>query len=586
VTESRGIKVYNVSSGKTLPQWLSEKKKKSLRKDEEYKSRIELIQDLEFDVASSHLRLSKDGKFMAATGVYPPQVKVYELSELSMKFERHMDCEVVQFQILSDDYSKMAFLQADRTIEFHAKFGTYYKTRVPKVGRDLCYDPVSCDLVVVGSSPDVYRLSLEQGRFLKPYSVLSPAINCVDRSDVHGLLAFGTESGTVECWDPRARSRVGVCDVAAKVAERRGSVVQRDDDDDASVEGVSAIRFDGDGLSLAAGTSGGYTALFDLRSSRPLYVKDQQYGQPIVDLRFHRTGEGSYLMAADAKILKVWEGGKRDGQLYASIEPPADINEVCLCPDSGLLMFATEQPRMHVYFVPALGPAPQWCSFLDSLTEELEETRREEVFEDYKFVTRDELLQLGLGGLVGTNMVKAYMHGFFLDAQLYARSKAVMNPFEYEEYRKKKIRDKVENKMQERIARKEPLPKVNRELAEKIMSSKEEEGKDEAAAKKVRSTDKKKLASQNKLLEDDRFKALFEKPEFQIDKESNEYKLLHPSEAALERNARREEEDGGEHFDEIAGLGSESESSDEEREDVAGDSRTALTFPCPPPPYP
>ena len=44
VTESRGVKVYNVSSGKTLPQWLSDKKKKSLRKDEEYKSRIELIQ--------------------------------------------------------------------------------------------------------------------------------------------------------------------------------------------------------------------------------------------------------------------------------------------------------------------------------------------------------------------------------------------------------------------------------------------------------------------------------------------------------------------------------------------------------------
>eukprot|EP00960_Hanusia_phi_P056273 763211-Hanusia_phi.AAC.2 len=461
-------------------------------------------------------------------------------------------------------------MQADRTIEFHAKFGTYYKTRVPKVGRDLCYDPVSCDLIVVGSSPEVYRLSLEQGRFLKPYSVLSPAINCVDRSDVHGLLAFGTESGTVECWDPRARSRAGVCDVAAKVGEKRGSLVVREEDE--SVEGVTALRFDADGLSLAAGTSGGYTALFDLRSSKPLYVKDQQYGQAIVDLRFHRTGEGSYLMAADSKILKVWEGGRRDGQLYASIEPPADINEVCLCPQSGLLMFATEQPRMHVYFVPALGPAPMWCSFLDSLTEELEETRREEVFEDYKFVTREELAQLGLSGLVGTNMVKAYMHGFFLDAQLYARSKAVMNPFEYEEYRKKKIRDKVENKMQERIARKEPLPKVNRELVEKIMQGKEEESKEEEGQnKKVRPTDKKKVASQSRLLQDDRFKALFEKPEFQIDKESSEYKLLHPSEAAMDRNAKRaEEEDGGEHFDEIAGLGSESESSEDEREDVAG----------------
>ena len=193
VTESHGVKVYNVSSGKTLPQWLSEKKKKSLRKDEEYKSRIELIQDFEFDVASQRLRISRDGKFLAATGVYPPQVKVYEVGELSMKFERHMDCEVVQFDILSDDYSKMVFLQADRTVELHAKFGTYYKTRIPKTGRDMVYDPVSCDLIIGGSSSDVYRLNLEQGRFLKPYSVLSEAVNCLDRSAMHGLIAMGTE---------------------------------------------------------------------------------------------------------------------------------------------------------------------------------------------------------------------------------------------------------------------------------------------------------------------------------------------------------------------------------------------------------
>ncbi len=29
---------------------------------------------------------------------------------------------------------------------------------------------------------------------------------------------------------------------------------------------------------------------------------------------------------------------------------------------------------MQVHFIPALGPAPKWCSFLDSLTEELEES--------------------------------------------------------------------------------------------------------------------------------------------------------------------------------------------------------------------
>lgn len=36
-------------------------------------------------------------------------------------------------QVLSPDYSKIVFMQVDRHLEFHAKFGTYYKTRVPKV---------------------------------------------------------------------------------------------------------------------------------------------------------------------------------------------------------------------------------------------------------------------------------------------------------------------------------------------------------------------------------------------------------------------------------------------------------------------
>ena len=42
-------------------------------------------------------------------------------------------------QILTEDYSKAAFLCADRTVTLHARFGQYYKTRVPKYGRDLAY---------------------------------------------------------------------------------------------------------------------------------------------------------------------------------------------------------------------------------------------------------------------------------------------------------------------------------------------------------------------------------------------------------------------------------------------------------------
>jgi hypothetical protein len=36
--------VYNVAGGKSLPEWLSDKKREALRKDEEFRRRIELIQ--------------------------------------------------------------------------------------------------------------------------------------------------------------------------------------------------------------------------------------------------------------------------------------------------------------------------------------------------------------------------------------------------------------------------------------------------------------------------------------------------------------------------------------------------------------
>lgn len=49
----------------------------------------------------------------------------------------------------------------------------------------------------------------------------------------------------------------------------------------------------------------------------------------------------------------------------------------------------------------SLGPAPKWCGFLDTLVEELQETKNETIYDDYKFVTRNELEELGLSHLIG-----------------------------------------------------------------------------------------------------------------------------------------------------------------------------------------
>jgi hypothetical protein len=58
---------------------------------------------------------------------------------------------------MSDDYSKVAFLCADRSVSLHAKFGSYFKLRVPKFGRDLAYDAHGAELLVAGSSCEMRR---------------------------------------------------------------------------------------------------------------------------------------------------------------------------------------------------------------------------------------------------------------------------------------------------------------------------------------------------------------------------------------------------------------------------------------------
>lgn len=209
---------------------------------------------------------------------------------------------------------------------------------------------------------------------------------------------------------------------------------------------------------------------------------------------------------------------KDSGKIFTSLEPEHDLNDVCLYPSSGMILTANESPKMGIYYIPVLGPAPRWCSFLDNLTEELEENPESTVYDDYKFVTKKDLENLGLTHLIGSPFLRAYMHGFFMDIRLYHKVKLMVNPFAYEEYRKDKIRQKIEETRAQRVQLKK-LPKVNKELALKLIEEEEE---------KQKSTLKKKVKSLPNILTDDRFKVMFENPDFQVDEDSEEFRLLNP----------------------------------------------------------
>ena len=62
---------------------------------------------------------------MLATGIYKPRLRCYDLNNLGLKFERCLDSEVVDFTILSQDYSKLVMLHCDRYVELHSMGGRY-----------------------------------------------------------------------------------------------------------------------------------------------------------------------------------------------------------------------------------------------------------------------------------------------------------------------------------------------------------------------------------------------------------------------------------------------------------------------------
>jgi ribosome biogenesis protein ENP2 len=413
--------------------------------------------------------------------------------------------------------------------------------------------------------------------------------NAVDINPAHGLLAFGTEgAGVVELWDQRARRQTGTLSITTPIvmdaslsAARRGLpglILPGEDANEVAVKNamaglnVSALCSSQDGLNLAVGTSTGHVLLYDLRMDKPYATKDQGFSLPIKSISWpgdpppsasaaHRVAAASSevrdtVLSADAKGIKVWPKSDPTSNL-ASISPQSgcDLNDVHHLPGSGLVFAAVEGTQCAAWYVPTLGPAPKWCSFLDRITDEIDEEQasggKRGVYEDFKFVDRAELERLDMGHLIGSNALRPYMHGYFVALPLYERARLIANPSAYSDAREKAIQAKLDKKAESRIrssGAKKALEglnvQVNKDLAQK--AAREQERLELEAAARAEAGDdaedaatvatKTKKPSKASLLGDDRFKELFTNPEFQVDQTSREYALLHPSSAAVAKN--------------------------------------------------
>lgn len=526
---------------------------------------------------------------------------VHYLPHLSLSYARHTNALNQTFILLSDDYSKSLHLQTDRFLEFHTPSGLHYTTRIPRYGRDLKYNTRTTEALVpsVGVNGDgygeVFRLNLEVGRFMRGFEVDvggddfnslgggalqggigAGSVHCAAvAEESHGLMAFGTSLGTVEFWDARRRNRVSV------LGPPTSASILDTGQDNLRPE-VTAVEFHTSGLNLATGSSNGLIHTYDLRSPVPLLRKDQGYGFPIQTLKYltPRSSSSSSsispdkLLTSDRKSIKIFDSPPSSGELWTSIEPAVDLNHVAWVPDSGMLLTANEGRQQHSFFIPQLGPAPKWCSFLDNLVEEMADdtsadpnaytstsgTKVGEVYDNYKFLSQPELRALNLDHLVGgggtTNVLRPYMHGYFVPQRLYEQARLMANPDLMLEQRQRSIREKIDKERESRIrGNKKINVKVNRKLAEKLVARDEANerrkavrllrkqggqdfgGREEdvGAVDEVGEVERAKEGLQKKarmdLMDDERFRGLFEDEDFEIDEGSREYQLHNPSSA-------------------------------------------------------
>ena len=450
---------------------------------------------------------------------------------------------------------------------------------------------------------EVFRLNLEAGRYLRSYEIdvggddftsagggtlqggiSTGSVNAAAiAEESHSLLAFGTSLGTVELWDPRSRGRVGLLQAPSQLDLVDGK------------QEVTALEFARSGLQLATGSSTGLINLYDLRSPFPLLKKDQGYGYPIHTLIFLAPSISTRsqvsepkILSADKRIIKIWDA--QNGSPWTSVEPAVDLNSVAWCKDSGMLLTANEGRQQHSFFIPQLGPAPRWCSFLDNIVEEMAENPNDpdaftsqtvgDVYDNYKFLSTQQLKSLNLAHLVGTtSLLRPYMHGYFVAQRLYEEAKLIADPFVWEEERSKRVKEKIDAERESRIrGNNQVTVKVNKRLAEKMLERAEKNERRRAKRVLEKGEDDNLIEDEpadvvekgaGGLLADSRFAKLFKDEDYAINENSREFQSLNPSTVPVaEESARRErkltavEEEG---IDQGSASNSDQSSSDDEQ---------------------
>lgn len=182
----------------------------------------------------------------------------------------------------------------------------------------------------MGAGNEIFRLNLEQGRFLGPLESDSPEINCVTYNKSLNCIATGGIDGVVEMWSMDDRQKLIELPIKGHKAFENHDMSE-----------ITSLAFSEDGMNLAVGNEVGKVKLYDIRYPIPIFEKTHQYRLPIKKIAFHEKSRTVFSM--DKKVIKVYE--RDTGKLYTNIQTKKDVNDFALYKDSGMMFTACEEEK-------------------------------------------------------------------------------------------------------------------------------------------------------------------------------------------------------------------------------------------------
>lgn len=154
----------------------------------------------------------------------------------------------------------------------------------------------------------------------------------------------------------------------------------------------------------------------------------------------------------------------------------------------------------------------------------MEQTNKTNIFDQFRFLSEEELIKVNGGHLIGSKFVKSYLHGFIIKSKLYEKLRLKAEPFDLQKYKEERLRKRLENELDDKIYVKGE--KSVKGMGKGNLNKKYIDMMKEKAQRKRRDEDDEGFEG---ILNDDRFKGLKMDKRFNVDTENEEFRLRHPS---------------------------------------------------------